>query len=329
MATETSLAAGSLDTPEAHTDWQTRLGVLAGDSRHRLLLVVFLAGLVLGWMVVGRWLFPAQRNADPWELAPQHQSNLISLVAADYWHNQDAARAAQALAGWEPESLARLIAEMESQTTSVQVHQQLAALEVALGLPEYRASLLETILEEKLILLSAVFSVLPLAGAILLAVYPRLNSKKAPVAQESDQPSPEEADLLDELFVSDGANVPYGSEPAQAAQAVGSEKVDGEEIQEGSYEEEEELIGARAGEEDEEDLEGFDEDWDESTDDDLSEIGAGAVADILTSLFEEDDESLQMLETLCKGLPDISIDELQARAQQVRHRFQTERPRRS
>ena len=97
---------------------------------------VFVVGLLLGWVVLGWWLWPVEwSDADPWDLRPEHQAKYVSLVAEEYWQTGDLYRATTALAGWEIEALANLLATMQCQTCGSQESQQFAALATALRLP--------------------------------------------------------------------------------------------------------------------------------------------------------------------------------------------------
>ena len=101
---------------------------------------VFVVGLLLGWVILGWWLWPVEwSDADPWDLRPEHQAKYVSLVAEEYWQTGDLYRATTALAGWEIEALANLLAAMQCQTCGSQESQQFAALAAALRLPASNA----------------------------------------------------------------------------------------------------------------------------------------------------------------------------------------------
>ena len=104
--------------------------------RHPSIGTVFVVGLLLGWVVLGWWLWPVEwSDADPWDLRPEHQAKYVSLVAEEYWQTGDLYQATTALAGWEIEALANLMAAMQCQTCGSQESQQVAALSAALRLP--------------------------------------------------------------------------------------------------------------------------------------------------------------------------------------------------
>ena len=132
-------------------------------SRGYLLGLTFVAGLLLGWMVIGWWLWPVQwTNSEPWHLRPEHQWTFVGLVAEDFWRTSDVSRAREALAGWDEKALADLLAVMQAQASSAEARQHLEALAEALELPEAEASLLTSLLDQKAIILGAIVSVLPL-----------------------------------------------------------------------------------------------------------------------------------------------------------------------
>ena len=106
------------------------------EFRRPIIGLVFAVGLLLGWLVIGWWLWPVEwGNTDPWDLRLKHQRKFVSLVAEEYWQTKDVSQAAEALAGWDVEALANLLATMQCQTCGSQESQQFAALAAALRLP--------------------------------------------------------------------------------------------------------------------------------------------------------------------------------------------------
>jgi hypothetical protein len=139
------------------------------------LVFAFVVGLVLGWVVIGWWLWPVRwTNSEPWDLRPEHQRTYVALVAESYWRTGDVARAREALDGWDDEGLARLLATMMSQASTPEERQRLADLAEALALPETQEGGLTSLLDQRTIVLSALVSALPLVLAIILAVSPLL-----------------------------------------------------------------------------------------------------------------------------------------------------------
>jgi len=97
----------------------------------------FLVGLLLGWLIIGWWLWPVDwTDADPWDLRVAHQERYVVLVAGDYTQSRNADQARQALAGWDDQALADLLATMQNQTSSLETRRQLAELGSVLALPK-------------------------------------------------------------------------------------------------------------------------------------------------------------------------------------------------
>lgn len=287
---------------EVKRDWLAALVNLAKGSPGYLLALIFLGGLLLGWIVIGRWVWPAKRNADPWHLRTEHQVSFISLVAEDYWHTRDVARARQALAGWDEGNLAELVGQMQAQASTSEARQRLLALEDVLKLPERQESLLVTLFGETAILLSLVFSALPLLAALIMVVSPHVRRSEP----EGD------GQEIEDLIVPDTLGTLFEGLPDQ----IETEPYQKEGMEEGEGEPE----NQQPAEEEEE------EDWEEEWDEEEEEFGNGSVADILRDLFDDDDESLLALEALASGLKDIVIDDLLKQSQKVIQRFETEHP---
>lgn len=105
--------------------------------------LAFLVGLLLGWLAIGWWLWPVDwTDADPWDLRAAHQERFLALVAKDFAQARNADQAREALAGWDNETLADLLAAMQDQTSSLETRRQLAELTSALSLPQSEAATL-------------------------------------------------------------------------------------------------------------------------------------------------------------------------------------------
>lgn len=99
--------------------------------------LVFLAGLLLGWLTIGWWLWPVDWiDADPWDLRAEHQERYVALVAKDYAQAGNADQARGAMAGWDDQTLADLLAAMQEAAPDLTTSRQLADLASALDLPE-------------------------------------------------------------------------------------------------------------------------------------------------------------------------------------------------
>ena len=111
---DSRLGAKALDTlapaPNDPKDYATRGGSLkdlSRGSRHYLLGLTFVTGLLLGWLVIGWLLWPVQwTNSAPWHLDREHQKTYISLVAQNYWWTKELQQTRDALVGWDDEALA-------------------------------------------------------------------------------------------------------------------------------------------------------------------------------------------------------------------------------
>ncbi|MBC8248431.1 MAG: hypothetical protein H8E90_02030 [Anaerolineales bacterium] len=159
--------------------------------------LIFLAGLLLGWIVIGWWLWPLKWiDTDPWDLRPEHQRRFVELVAEDYGHTKDVSRAKEALAGWDDEALADLLATVQDQAPSPEVRQRLAALAAALELPESEApastkgALFSTSLlrrQSELIIGSTALAALVLVLAIVFGISRRPREASMEQAQRAQQ----------------------------------------------------------------------------------------------------------------------------------------------
>ena len=96
----------------------------------------FLAGVLLGWLVIGWWLWPVQwTDAAPWHLSPQHQRVYVSLIADDYSQSANVATVTQALTGWNRNDLSNLLTTMQHETSDPLTQQHLGNLISVLQLP--------------------------------------------------------------------------------------------------------------------------------------------------------------------------------------------------
>jgi hypothetical protein len=295
-----------LDEPDDMEDYEAGAGRLARrlkgftrKLRGSLLGLAFLVGLLLGWIVIGWWLWPVKwTNSEPWLLRPEHQRTYIGLVAENYWHTGDVSRARKALAGWDGEALTELLAGMQSQASSPEEHQHLAALAEALALPNPEESLLTSFLSHKLLVMSALLSAAPLVVAMILVVSPLVRDGMKRSAELLGR-GVEESDLeheLEELLIQEGQQAEEegnGGEAGEEGEIWGEEK--GEET------EKEEHTTYEQGE------------W---LDEEAEEEGQ-LVQNILSSVFEEEDETFDYYESLCKGLADIDIDDLVQKSREI------------
>ncbi|MBL7182982.1 MAG: hypothetical protein ISS50_00870 [Anaerolineae bacterium] len=176
-------AFGESDEIEGHEVETGRFAGLIKGFRGYLPGLTFVAGLLLGWLVIGWWLWPVQwTNSAPWHLSLGHQRTFIRLVAEDYWLTGNVSQVKATLAGWDDEALANLLATLEAQAPSPEERQRLVALAKALEMPDAVApssSFVTSLLSQKTILLGVILSASPLVVAMILAIS-RLRGKAGP-----------------------------------------------------------------------------------------------------------------------------------------------------
>ncbi len=252
------------------------------SSRPLLLGLAFAGGLLLGWLVIGWWLWPVGwTDTDPWDLRPQHQRTFVVLVAEDYWRTNDMRRAQDMLAGWDTQALRRLLDQMQAESSSPEERQHLVALAEALQIPVSESALLSSVFSQKAIILTAVLSLLPLLAAVGLGFSLLLR-----------RPSAEETEL--ELLEAEGE---------MEGEEEGDLLPDAPELVPGEKTEEEKKDGGKL------------------LADENGEQGNADVQDLLNSLFEDDNEGLERLEALSKGLQDVSIDDLLKRVRDIHEKL--------
>lgn len=101
-------------------------------SRQLLLALAFGAGALVGWLVLGWWLFPVQwRNAKPTDLAPGYQIDYLAMVADSYAQNGDLTLARQRLEGFDPERIREVADYLESEQLTLQAQRLRNLVQVA------------------------------------------------------------------------------------------------------------------------------------------------------------------------------------------------------
>lgn len=140
--------------------------------------LALVAGVLLGWLVIGWWLWPVRWvGCAPQDLDPAWQERYVALVAAEHWRSGDADQARAALAGWDGEALSALLSTMERQAADSDARAQLSALRTAVALAPARnePSLWTSLIKQKAIYWSASLAAFLLASAVALAAAgPRL-----------------------------------------------------------------------------------------------------------------------------------------------------------
>lgn len=267
--------------------------------------VYLIAGVLIGWLVIGWWLWPVRwTNSDPWEMSAKNQQNFVQLVADRYWYDRDLTQAENTLNGWDRAEVNSLLVALQAETIDAAARDHLDALSQALSLPGGQQSLLASIFSQEGIIFALAIAALPMFIAIGLVVATRLSARSVSAKGEAGAED-QEADLeelladvqLDEGMIGGGP----GPEGAVAGAEPGQENKP-DEKQPGQEEEEKE-----------------EEEEDEETIDANNPLGD------LASLFAEEDTSLASLEALCKGMPELVIDDMLNTARNILRRFKEER----
>jgi hypothetical protein len=256
---------------------------LAKRSAILMLGGMFTAGLLLGWLVIGWWLWPIDwTSSAPGQSSLEYQRMFVPWVADRYWQTGDVSQAQQYLAEWKRADLARFIDSLQRETRDVESRRHLVALAEAMRLPSNNSSLLTLIFSQPGIVLGMLLSIIPLIAAVTFVTMPNISVKigtrigilkparEAASIEEFERSGemPQAEAGLDELITAD--------EPM-------------EQTTEGQQEGEEEKTEEQPAEEAEEQSSGLGD---------------------LASLFEEEDTSVNALEAFTKGMAEINIDEL-------------------
>lgn len=205
---------------------------------HLLLPLVFVGGLLLGWLVIGWWLWPIQwANVAPAQLSPDHQRTYVAMAAEAYALTGDAAQAQFRLATWDDEALAATLTMLLQETTDPLARDRYVALGEALAMPQVDLSLMDVILGQKAILITAVAAVGLFLAALGMALFPILQQTRARQQEELRLLNSAEAetamDEVEQTAVSSndaarqtsartetGANTGQGNPPDSAATAT-------------------------------------------------------------------------------------------------------------
>ena len=259
------------------------LGRVKGSWRS--LSVSFGVGILLGWLVLGWLIFPVKwTNTDPWDLRSQCQERYLSLVAEDYWRTADLRRVVTDLEGWGEKALVRRLASMEAREPDPDKRQHIAALAEALKLPQAAQPFWASLFGQKAVLFSMILSALPMMVAVVLAFSSFV--KRAPAEEETLEELAEEEEAA--LSAEEAEIAVLIETQPSAAQGEGQKPEEGKKA--------EQAITPEATEATEEQNE---------------------VTDLLTNLFDDDNESLERLQALSKGLGDVNVDSLLKSAHEI------------
>ncbi|MCA9970202.1 MAG: hypothetical protein KC425_08300, partial [Anaerolineales bacterium] len=109
--------------------------------------IAFIAGLLLGWLAIGWWLWPVQwANSAPPQLSAAFQEAYLAAVAEGYALTSDLAQVQARLAGWDETAVTNRLALMEQDAADPAAARRLADLRTALGLPQVNVTMLDLIL---------------------------------------------------------------------------------------------------------------------------------------------------------------------------------------
>jgi len=100
--------------------------------------LAFVAGFLLGWLVMGWWLWPVQWvNTDPWDLKPEFKRHYIFMAAESYAINSNPELLKERFKGWPSEDLAALLNQLERENAeNTLLLSRLEAIKSVLELPE-------------------------------------------------------------------------------------------------------------------------------------------------------------------------------------------------
>lgn len=109
------------------------------DRKTALVLAAgLLIGILIGWLVIGWWLWPVHWiDADPWDMRQAHKEAYIAMTADSLANNGDAELAQQRLRSWDRDELSQILGNLIEDRLSRQLNleaQHLDDLRVVLGL---------------------------------------------------------------------------------------------------------------------------------------------------------------------------------------------------
>lgn len=188
---------------------------------------LFLIGLLLGWLVLGWAVAPVQWiNATPPELSRAYQKVYVTLVAREYIQTSDVALAQARLEGWDETDLMNLLALLKQEAAATDAL-AFDNLRQALALPDANVTLLDTIMEQKAIVIGTVAAAFLLLIAFIMALAPSLQQAQAQRRAEAAQQAmfaaanqPQAPDSAPETVPGTGQNP---EQPSDAAASNGAQ----------------------------------------------------------------------------------------------------------
>jgi hypothetical protein len=237
-------------------------------------VVPFAIGLLLGWLLLGWILFPVHwTDTDPWDMRADYQQRYVQMLANVYWQTQDVAFVKASVEGWDRAKLGDLIGQMmTSADQTPESRQQLLALNEVLALQMPEESLLASLLRgSKAIIITGLLAIIPLFAAVGLVMVPLLRRASGTVQTR--------ADVLEEAAAGAGGGSLTQDE------IFTDQYTEEKEEEEKEKEEKPSLLGSETGSD--------------------QEIG-----DLLSAFLDEDEQGLEQLQALAKGLTEVRIDDL-------------------
>ncbi len=249
--------------------------------------LVFGIGVLAGWLVLGWWLLPVQwNNSTPWQLDPAYQRTYIALVADKLWLTTDVAQAQNDLRGWDNTDLQARLTQMQRETTDPEARKHLATLSDALKMSTPDTSLVSSLFSQQIVIVALLLSLIPILIAVGVLTVPALRRR-------TELPEPV---VVDEL-----------AEEAKLEELLGDTQLVEPGVEEKDKDKKEEKKEDEKKEE-------------KPPEDEPSESADSSLGD-LSNLFEEEDTSLTALENFCKGLAEVSADQLLSNALDLRRKL--------
>jgi hypothetical protein len=211
--------------------------------------LLFVAGLLLGWLIIGWLVWPIHwTNSKPADLLPEYQKIYIRMLAGDYWRDRNISMVREALSDWDEQALAKLLEQMINEANTAEEFEQLTKLDKLLSLPDVSFSIWDMLLEPQntILLLTLGLSGFLLAGAMILGISTTISkniqSLKVTSSDFQDQ-APIRTLVRDEIIdINNDINVAITKEnskkqqlPDQAyqnlAEQIQTEEIENEEIE--------------------------------------------------------------------------------------------------
>jgi hypothetical protein len=211
------------------------------------------------------------------------QQMSMSPAAEKYWRNLDVIQVQKDMKGWSRADLAQLFVTIREQTSDPETRKHIDSLGRTLRLPGFEASssLLSTLFSQPIFLLGIFLSIGIWGAAVVISIAPYVRWQGAPVFP---------------------SNVSLLTPVEQPTDAILEELLPEVTLEEAAAEPAEKTEEEKKNE--------------EQPANEQSEEASSGLGD-LSSLFEEEDTSISALETFCKNLADVVIDDLATKAKDL------------